>query len=85
MQVQKRLWDSEPVANWDNSAFEAAFVMTLVTGSEATREPVRNFVNLYIQADGTRGITCALFHLLCVRTCLLHGTKDQLIARAALR
>lgn len=33
--------------------------MTLLTGSDGTREAVRNFVNLYVQADGTRGISCA--------------------------
>jgi hypothetical protein len=51
-----------PISNWDNSIFDSAIILDLLTGTADSpyRQALVEYVTLYVKADGTDSITCVL-------------------------
>lgn len=56
--VQTRNQIAIPMANWDNSVFDTSFMLSLITGEYTYVWPLVEYLNIYINADGGKGIGC---------------------------
>jgi hypothetical protein len=57
VQVNQKLW--YPISNWDNSIFDTALILDLVTNKPDYRKALTSFLELYVKGDGSKGVGCA--------------------------
>jgi hypothetical protein len=56
VQVNRKLY--YPISNWDNSIFDSALILDLLTSKPDYRRALASYLELYVKGDGTKGVGC---------------------------